>query len=323
METALRQQNAIINKLINEPERFDFYQAISLLQRQSSIAKNNHELQFKVNPSLAFPVASISKIESCDELDTIVGVNFLGLVGQQGILPNYYTEQLLSLIHNKEFELQDFLDMFHHRLVQLYYQAWEKNYLPNNYRSKPAETMLRSTLGLVAENVHNKMQVFDENLLFYAGFFSQQIRNTNSLCSMLSNYFILPIEIEEFRGQWAILDNMDKTKVAVTNAQFSQLGVNTMLGNRAWNIHNKFRICVGPVNYQQFKRLLPNGNLVSALRSIVKLYVGIDYSFEIQIILTAKSVPYCALGKKKTMLGWNTWLKSKEFLYDAKDAVLN
>src|SRR5262249_27570262 len=56
--------------------------------------------------------------------------NFLGLTGPSGVLPRCYTERLL--IQDRDFRgperysLRAWFDLFNHRMISLFYRAWEK-----------------------------------------------------------------------------------------------------------------------------------------------------------------------------------------------------
>ena len=54
-------------------------------------------------------------------------INFMGLVGPSGVLPLYYTELIVERIRQKDRAMLNFLDIFHHRMTSLFYQAWENN----------------------------------------------------------------------------------------------------------------------------------------------------------------------------------------------------
>ena len=55
-----------------------------------------------------------------------VEVNFMGLTGPLGVLPHRLHRTVADRIRQKDTALRDFLDLFHHRIISLFYQAWEK-----------------------------------------------------------------------------------------------------------------------------------------------------------------------------------------------------
>ena len=63
-------------------------------------------------------------------------VAFLGLTGTQGVLPFCYTEWMLERKAAKDDTLAAFLDLFNHRLVSLFYRAWEKHRPPVLYEAR-------------------------------------------------------------------------------------------------------------------------------------------------------------------------------------------
>jgi len=70
------------------------------------------------------------------------------------------------------------------------------------------------------------------------------------------------------------------------------------------------------------KRLLPTGSSFQRLRDWVRLYAGEEFTWDAQMVLAKEEIPGVQLGKAG-QLGWTTWLKTKPFVRDAEDLILN
>ena len=91
----------VAEKLRQEPFSFYFFQAVRLLERfypeRPSVGQFAHPdtevARFSVHPSLAFPASQIQSMDwpNEDEKAVQMTVNFMGLTGPQGVLPNPYT----------------------------------------------------------------------------------------------------------------------------------------------------------------------------------------------------------------------------------------
>ena len=148
--------------------------------------------------------------------------------------------------------------------------------------------------------------------LFYAGLLNVQSRPAANLKLILQDYFLLPVDISNYTPQWVEIDNKDRTRLAKYPAAHSGLGIDAVVGKRIWHIQNRFTIQIGPIDYKQFKRLLPNGDMLKALTTLVRCFTGMEFNFSILLILLGNQVPECILHSKKPMrLGWNSWLKYK------------
>src|SRR5262249_21641771 len=126
--------------LYQEPFAFDFFQAVRLLERLQLDRKavgrggppNQEVVRMRAHLSLAFPPSSIYDLEPVDEKIRVprLTVSFLGIYGPSGMLPRHYTELLLKIDKEgkgaEKDSLRDWLDLFDHRFVSLFYRAWEK-----------------------------------------------------------------------------------------------------------------------------------------------------------------------------------------------------
>ena len=284
---------------------------------------------------------------------------FMGLTGPNGVLPRHYTELLFRLKRDakgpERYALRDWFDLFNHRIVSLFYRAWEKYrfYIPyeregfDRIETDPFTNCLYSLVGLEAKPLRNRLRVstretIDEEvrervlarvedlaLLRFGGLLGHRPRCALSLEAMLADYFQLKAKIRQFQGQWLQLGKANRSSLQGEQGN-NQLGVTTVLGDRVWDAQSKFRIRLGPLRYDQFLDFLPDRSPVPERKAIfllvhlVRLYVEPTLDFDIQLVLAADEVPECQLtepGGFGARLGWNTWIRTDILTHDADDAV--
>jgi len=85
------------------------------------------------------------------------------------------------------------------------------------------------------------------------------------------------------------------------------LGHTTLVGSRFWDVQQKFRIVMGPLELVDYERLLPCGESFERLCDWVKNYVGVHMNWELRLILHREHVPRLQLGRYGH-LGWTSWL---------------
>jgi type VI secretion system protein ImpH len=166
-------------RLFDFPYEFDFFQAVRLLHLilddrtgVGRIAKPDEEpVRFKVRQSLEFPPSSIHSL-SADADPPRMTVELLGLTGVQGVLPHHYTEHILARAESKDFAMAAFLDLFNHRMLSLFYRAWEKHRLPVRFQLASARKELDEFtqymfdwIGLGTAGLRGRMAIRDQALL--------------------------------------------------------------------------------------------------------------------------------------------------------------
>ncbi len=324
-------------ELFDEPYRFEFFQAVRLLGKIHADKKTvgsdalpaDEYVRFRSRVALDFPSSEVHEIRLTEDPQTgderrEMLVNFMGMIGPSGVLPNHYTEIVMERIRQKDTAMWAYLDIFTHRAVSMFYQAWGKYRFPVGYeRGEDHFTRyLYDLIGLGTKGLRGRMALPDESLLPYAGLISQRPHSTNSLENILSDYFGVKAKIEQFFGQWLELGKNDLSKLGKVN---SELGVSTVIGSRVWDQQSKFRTKIGPVPFKQYMSFLPNGSAYAAFRSIARFIVGSELDFDLQMILQKKQVPSAILttrALRKPMLGWTTFLKTQPFKKDDDQLVL-
>lgn len=328
--------------LFEEGYRFDFFQAVRVLDRLypdrqpvgRDATPSREVVRFRSHPSLSFPPSAIHEIERREDGSgpARMTVAFMGLTGLLGVLPRHYTELLLERVRHKDQTLRDFLDLFNHRLISLFYRAWEKYRFPIAYEravSQPGgydrfSLHLFDLIGLGTRGLRGRLEVEDKALLFYAGLLAQHPHSASVLTGLLQDYFGIPAAVTQFVGQWLPLSEANRSRLGVREGS-NVLGVNAVAGSRVWDQQAKFRLRLGPLTYGEFCQFLPSGEAFARLVGLTRFYAGQEWDFDVQLILQAAEVPACRLGetgKQAPRLGWSTWLKPQECYRDAEEAVL-
>lgn len=353
---------AVSRQLADEPYRFEFFQAVRLLEYMARQRGPNapggeyfpvgydnpprrETVRFRAHLSHTFPpseVVSLKVAEAASGDDrpqplAEMEVSFLGTIGPSGVLPRHYTQLLIDRSRQKDSSLRDFLDLFHHRTISLFYRAWEKYRLPAAFEraaldphAESEDTFTRSLYSLVGlghPGLRGRLAISDAVFLYFSGYFSHFPRTVAALEGMLQEYFELPVEVLQFQGRWLHLNPEDRSQTrspGLPCGRNCKLGTNVIVGRRVWSVENKFRIRLGPLTYEQFCGFMPQRPGLTALCQLVRTYVGAEFDFDVQPVLYAAEVPRCRVGGRGTVpsyLGWNTWLRSRPRQRDAADAV--
>jgi len=303
-------------RLFGEFHRFSFFQAVHLLEgmRQwsdpigESLEPGNEAVRFGVKPSLSFPASEITGLEDRGEgAPAEMSVAFMGLIGPSGVLPYWYTELALQRLKEKDTTLPAFLDIFHHRLVSLFYLAWKKQRFPENYRKGGNDRLtgyLLSLCGLGTKGLAERIGLSPESLVYYSGLFSTRSPDVAGIEAAVSYLSGVNAEIEQFVERIIELSEEDHTRLGLANAR---LGEDALCGSYVWDCETKFRVNLGPMGYDEFRRFLPGGSMLKPIFSLVRYRVGMEYEFDLRIILARDEVPPCTLGGE-SRLGMTSWL---------------
>jgi len=335
-----RTDPSVEEELFARGYEFDFFQAVRLLRRiyprrreVGGSSKATEELaRFGAHLSMAFPASPIHEIArlsaSSDPAKVIVA--FFGLTGTQGILPLWYTEQVIARRWADDDTLASFFDLFNHRLISLFYRAWHKHRPAILYeQAKHAQALpdsfthsLFDLIGMGTGGLRGRLHVRDESLLFYSGLIAQRPHSASALQCVLRDYFRADIAIEQCLGDWYDVAEADQT--ALGDSDEHPLGDGALLGDQVWDQQSRFRIRVGPLPLARYMDFLPEGSAMASLVDLTRFFAGQAASFDVQVILRRDDVPACSLDDQSPdspRLGCLGWLKTGDFENDADDAV--
>ena len=377
-----RQPVAVIARLLAEPHRFAFFQAVRLLdrwfgkgerERGAGTSGLSSRLHFRNTLSLSFPASEIAELKVIDaavpavdvaapqlaqRLDDVVDATadviaiaaaaaaapsavaassierieitpaFMGLLGSGGALPIFYTEMLAEReIYHRDTAARAFLDIFQHRAVALFYEAWRKHRLPVQYESDRRNNFMPLVLAVAGigqsslrERLHgDEGGVADDTLAYFSGLLQQRPVSVRVVQQMVSEYFRVPVAVEQFIGRWFTLPSDSATSLGLANAV---LDASAVVGERVWQRDLRMRLTIGPMVRDKFHRFLPGGSAALALRELLTMLTGVTLEYEVRLSLRADEVQGTKLdaGGVGAHLGWDSFLVTRRELNDRIDA---
>ena len=256
------------DKLATEFFEFDFFQAVRVLEKLAPKrapvgldgAPGEEVARFRAHLSMAFPPSQIVALDPAGEerSNPLLTVTFLGLYGPSGVLPTHYTQLLMDIQRDvrgpERRSLRDWLDLFNHRFISLFYRAWEKYRFHLQYERgeafrRDADTFtlgLRSVMGFGTQGIHTgsvharkprarpgmgrrEGRTADAGanrrlaLLHYAGFSPR--RETRPTFAPLADYFRLPSKCGSSRAV-----ARDSRERPTRLGEFGALGVDAIAG---------------------------------------------------------------------------------------------
>jgi type VI secretion system protein ImpH len=323
--------------LFSEPWTFDFFQAVRVLgwlqPDRSPVGRYSHPqnevVRFGANPILHFPASAIYELKEQPGASPSMTVNFMGLIGPLGALPNYVTDLVATRVRARDLTMLEFFNIFNHRLTSFFYQAWEKNHFTVAYerdRSDPVTACLYAMVGFGTKGLRDRQPVEDESFLYFSGLFGLIPKSALALESTLGDYFDVPVELEPFIGTWRTLGDPDLCEFGGEVPESTMLGMGAVVGEEIWDQGSRMRLKLGPLSAERYREFLPTGKAWPALRAIVRSFCGYDLEFEVQLILRREDVPPLELRPPEEhalCLGWQTWLKSgSDFDRNPGDTIL-
>ncbi|PYP84909.1 MAG: type VI secretion system baseplate subunit TssG [Candidatus Angelobacter sp. Gp1-AA117] len=324
-----QREKSVQEWLFTEAYRFDFFQAVRLLELifsecapvGESCEPEKEPVHFSARVGFDFPAGEVHDLlPSAGGNAPCMVTNFFGLAGATGPLPAPLAELVLERIRQKDTGLRDFLDIFNHRLISLMYRARKVHRVTLSSQSPeqgPMANYLYAFLGLGISGLRNRMgkEMPDRVLLPYAGLLSQQPRSVVGMEHILSDHFNVPVQVQQFSGVWRQIEPDQYTKLGRLGRN-QILGENVVLGTRIWDQQGRFLILIGPLSLEQYLDFLPEGSAYGPLGKLARFYAGQEFEFRIRLKLRATQIPELRLGKAK--LGWTTWLKTRPAKRDSQ-----
>ena len=279
-----RFEPGVIERLFAEPHRFEYFQAVRMLELWLKRNGVPHEgavanfLRFQNSVSLNFPASQIEALQPEPrnvardarslgealrraELKYIrVTPAFMGMLGMTGSLPAHYTERIAAQqLYDKDDGPRAFLDTFSNRALALFYEAWRKYRLELKYQIGGKDLFLPLLLALAGVG-HTSLQ--------------QRTRRRRPAGRVARLFLRRACCIGRPRPgrSRACCPNTSASRSAWSNSSASGmpcrwlsrarwaacnavLGASAVVGARAWQRDLRLRLTVGPLDRASVRRL--------------------------------------------------------------------
>lgn len=340
---AALQPRAAIEALHADPTRYRFFQAVRLLYHAGGLDGSRlggaDPVRFAAAESLAFPANEIDALQPAGEDGTPVrmNVNFFGLTGPSGVLPHTYTRWLIARARKRDHGPRDFLDMFNHRLLLLFWHAWRKYRLDIDHEFGGAHGLQRYVYDLVGMGTPTLFrQLHDARagdaaqarlpaaaLAYYSGLITQRPHGLGSISQVAGDAVGARVVAHGCYGNWQAIGGRDRTRLGLGA---HALGDGCVLGTRYWDRQTTVLLAIGPLDRARFDRLLPGGDLLAGLVELTRFLTGLALDLRIRLALRADQVPALKIeagGARCARLGWNTWLGGRRSPHPADEATFH
>jgi type VI secretion system protein ImpH len=273
-------------------------------------------------PNLEFAATDVQELRTAGErLPVLEGYSF-GLFGPNGALPLHLTE--FAFERRKHFAdptFSDFVNLFQHRLISLFYRAWANSDLACSLDRPEADrfrTYLGALIGMGQRSAWNRDSVDDYAKFSRVAALGPHARSAAGLETMLASYFEDRVSIRQFVGAWLAIP--PEAYCRLGNPSTATLGVSASLGANSWQCQHRFEIIIGPLDAAEFAQFLPGAAGLKRLRDLVFGYTNGEWSFQVRLLLKSSSVSRAQLGQH-TQLGWTGWVGGRATT--ASDVVLS
>ncbi len=265
-----------------------------------------NKIRFTQTAFLAFQDKQINALEQKDDL-LKVDIKGFGLFGPNGALPIHISEQIYERrLHQKDHTFNDFVDIFHNRLIALFYKSWRDAQDIISLEGQDAwhfSRFIASILGLehrkeLETEIHHYSKFDAANLLL------NQNMPIDNLKAIIENYFDVPAQILENIGQWI---DASEFSTQLSNPARLRLGDGLLIGDKIFDATQKIRIRIGPIKPEKYLEFLRGQKAARKLAEWIEHYTRHQFQWDVEFIVNKQFISQQQLGQGLA-LGYTSWL---------------
>lgn len=267
---------------------------------------NQSRLRFGQTAHLAFQDRQVNQLYQKGNFVKI-DIKGFGMFGSNGSLPIHLTELIYEKnTHQKNPTFNDFVDIFHNRLIALFYKSWrDAQDMPSLDGGDQWQfsRYIASFLGM-ADHRHSQPAVPIYHQFYFSSLLINQQSPRMNLQEILRSYFGMPIQIQENIGQWIDASEFCTT---LSHLKRQRLGDGLLIGDKIYDATQKFRVVIGAVTPKQYLGFLQGGELAKQLIAWVEKYCRYQYQWDVEVVVDKQKITQQNLGNG-IPLGYTSWI---------------
>lgn len=318
-------ESGVMQHLLTEPYRYQFVQAVRILlcwlrsQNVSHVQAFGQVLRFKNSLSLSFPASEIEQLSLNENEQLTLIPTFMRFLGVGGTLPLHHSERIAAYrLSSKDAGVSAFLDIFSHRMLTLYYQAWEKYRLESTLQTQATDVQLPLLMALAGVRRAalppggEADAVTQDVAAWYAGLLRCRPVSAQAIGPVLAEYCGVPVTVQQFVGGWDYLERNRRSLLGSVNFTLAR---GATLGLRLWRQDMRVCLHIGPLDPAGLQRFLPRSAGAAALAKMLALFGVPDLQYEVRLILSPPCITPLLLSanpSERRRLGWTTFLQTAQ-----------
>lgn len=307
--------------LDEEAELFDFFQVVALLENDApraagvgtGPAPQREAVRLRSSIAMSFPPSDVERVRRAEGERAEVTVRLMGLAGALGPLPPPFAELVARRAAHRDFALRDFLDVFNHRLLSLFYRARKHHRVGLGVRSPVEDAAARhlfALVGLGTPGLRGRLGVPDRALLHHAGTLARPVRTMAGLEVLLRVHFGVRVTGRPLTGRLCAIEREDRTAIG-RGGRRRALGRDAVIGERVWVQDAAFELRLGPLTEEQVGRFLPGGDALRPLCALVDMFTDDASDYTLCLLADPSAVSRARLGRGHgSRLSYTAWLGS-------------
>lgn len=261
---------------------------------------SQENIRFGQTPYLHFPATEIAEIKQGNgAVEALIMTYFFGLLGVNGPMPLEFTDYVFQRSHNYYDQTwRRFLDIVNHRFLTLFYRAWAENEQAVSF-DRPDDDKITDIIAALA-GVPADMKLPDSGFKYmmanYADRFGCPVKSRSSLEEILKNVLKVNLKVRDF-----VVSSYNipaEARCRLGNRDTSVLGKSIQLGRTYMSATREFEIEIGPLSFDESRKLMPGGREFDLINRIVTAYLDRPLDYTLTFIVIGRTVPKCVLGEK-------------------------